>query len=413
MNLKQLQKNFVERYGLSEQPIRLFYAPGRVNLMGDHTDYNGGLVFPCAINYGTMLLIRQSRDDTVKLGSADFDLVAILSRDQIGQPYGDYWINYPLGIINQFARRGIHVPGFECLYAGNVPNGAGLSSSASIEVVTAYAISKMIDSGLPMMELIKLSQAAENEFVGVACGIMDQCAVALGQQDHIMSIDCSTLKITQVPARFAGYSLLVANTNQRRELSESHYNTRVSQTREALEKIRRADAALNRPETLASLSQLSPEELLEYQPLFDNSQDSAETPVERQSQTLYARARHVVTENRRVRQAIDALTESDIREFGQLMLQSHQSLRDDYAVSSIPLDALFDAATAQPGVLGARLTGAGFGGCTINLVENDQVDAFMQNTGSLYNDKTGLSADFYPVSPSEGVHERQPDEVTS
>ena len=381
-----LEEQFKQKFGDSDEPIRTFFAPGRVNLIGDHTDYNGGLVFPCAIDYGSKLLFRKSNDDTFKFASTNFDLLAILSKAQTHKKYGDHWINYPLGVLQQFEKGNYQHGGFECLYSGDVPNAAGLSSSASVEVVTAYAINQVYQCGIDLLTLVKMAQAAENEFVGVQCGIMDQFAVAMGRQDHAMQLNCQTLDCLQVPMNTGDHRIVLVNTNQRRELSESKYNERVNETKKAV-------SLLKAVVEIDQLAELSPEQLQQHENLF------ADHP------TLYARAKHVVTENDRVKRAVASLTRGNLEIFGQLMIDSHQSLRNDYEVSSEPLDVLVELATESEGVLGARLTGAGFGGCTVNLVHKNQLDIFCTAIAKRYHERTGLSADFYRITPSQGVRE--------
>ncbi len=386
MDNSELSRQFSERYGESQSPARVFYAPGRVNLIGDHTDYNGGLVFPCAINFGTTLLIRPSQKRAIQLASTNFDLVAVLSKDQANQKYGDHWINYPLGVVQQFDKAGIDLGGFECLFSGNVPNGAGLSSSASVSVVTAFALNEIFNCGLDPLTLVRMAQSAENDFVGVQCGVMDQYAVTMGQCDHAMMLDCETLACEQVPLVLDDHAIVLINSNQRRELSESKYNERVSETQLALEK-------LSKVTDVTTLAQLTPRKL------SDNRLVLAD------SDTAYRRARHVVSEHDRVQRAVAALRNNDLHAFGALMYESHQSLRDDYDVSSEPLDALVDIARETKGVLGARLTGAGFGGCTVNLVEKNQVQLLLDRVETHYQQLTGLSANSYQITPSEGVRE--------
>ena len=386
-----LHTQFLQKYGASDEPVRTFFAPGRVNLIGDHTDYNGGLVFPCAIDQGNTMLIRATHDNTFKLASTNFDLIAVLSKDQTHQKYGDQWINYPLGVMQQFTNDGINLQGFECLYSGNVPNAAGLSSSASIEVVTAFALNALFNLDYDLLSLVKLSQRAENEFVGVQCGIMDQFAVAMGQADHAMKLDCETLDCEQVPLPAGDHDIVLVNTNQRRELSESHYNQRVRETREALAMLK--EALGDEGEHYTQLCEVSVSQLETHKAIFD------------QHAVIYQRARHVTSEHQRVFDAVAALRANDMHAFGQLMYQSHASLRDDYAVSSKPLDSLVTIAMSIEGVLGARLTGAGFGGCTVNLVHRSATEHFKAATAARYQDDTGLSADFYVIRPSPGVRE--------
>jgi len=368
---------------------RAFHAPGRVNLIGEHTDYTGGMVFPCAIDRGNLLLIRRTKNNQYRFASTNFDLMAQLSSEEIAKTYGDSWINYPLGVIDQFRQRGVQLDGFDCLYSGNVPNGAGLSSSAAIEVVTAFALNELFDVGLERMELVKLSLAAENDFVGMQCGIMDQFAVTMGQANHAMMLDCETLDYRQVPLDLGENSIVLANTNQRRELNESAYNDRVSECARALEYVQQSIDVEN-------LGALSVTQLNTAKVQFNNDT------------VAFQRATHICSENARVLAAVSALEKNNFMEFGQLMQASHSSLRDDFEVSSAPLDTLVALALAHDGVLGARLTGAGFGGCTVNLMHQDSVESFRENVGHAYRQATGLTADFYSIQPSNGVEEFQP-----
>lgn len=386
MDTSEFSRQFTDRYGQSDKPVRVFYAPGRVNLIGDHTDYSGGLVFPCAINYGTTLVIRESEQAAVQLASTNFDLFAVLSRDQAGQKYGDHWINYPLGVLQQFEKAGLRLGGIECLFSGNVPNGAGLSSSASVSVVTAFALNELFNCGLDDLALVQMALRAENDFVGVQCGIMDQYAVTMGRHDHAMMLDCQSLECEQVPLILEQAAIVLVNTNQRRELSESKYNERVAETQEALKRVGQHTGQ-------KSLAGLSPRQLTDCRMLFAGEE------------TVFRRARHVVSEHDRVKRAVEALQQKDLNAFGRMMFESHESLRDDYDVSSDPLNALVDIARDTPGVLGARLTGAGFGGCTVNLVQRDSVQALQDNVERCYKAQTGLSADSYRITPSDGVKE--------
>lgn len=367
--------------------MRTFFAPGRVNLIGDHTDYSGGLVLPCAIHYGTTLLIRPSNKKTFQFASTNFDLFAELTIDQVNRKYGDHWINYPLGVLQQFVNSQDDIGGFECLYSGNVPNGAGLSSSASISVVTAFAINALFELDRDLLALIKIAQLSENDFVGVQCGVMDQYAVTMGQQHHAMMLDCETLDCEQIPLDLEDYSIVLINSNQRRELSESKYNERVIETQAALK-------LLQKDYAVTQLAQITPQQLLDSRSLFGESE-----------QIYYQRARHVVTEHHRVGQAVAALRERNLSAFGLLMLASHTSLRVDYDVSSDALNALVDIASETDGVLGARLTGAGFGGCTVNLVHKDQIGHLSDRVEELYAKKTGLTASMHRITPAHGVRE--------
>lgn len=384
--LTDLTRRFYDKFGKAELPPRVFYAPGRVNLIGDHTDHTGGVVFPCGIDRGTLLLMRRTGNQQYRFASSNFDLYAELSKNQIGQTYGDNWINYPLGVLDQFVKKGADIDGIECLFSGNVPNGAGLSSSASIEVVTAFAINQMFDIGLSMMELVHLAQAAENDFVGMQCGIMDQFAVAMANADHAMLLDCATLEYRQVPLVLDEYAIVLANTNQRRELNESAYNSRVKECTRALEILKPLIG-------ISALGELTPSQLETHLSAFDDD------PI------ALSRARHVTSENDRVRAAVPLLESGDLQGFGRLMNASHDSLRDNFEVSSEPLDHLVRIALEQPGVSGSRLTGAGFGGCTVSLLKREAIDDFIKTVGKEYENATGLTADFYTINPGNGVHE--------
>jgi galactokinase len=382
----RLQERFFQKFGRDGEDVFLFFAPGRINLIGEYTDFTGGLVFPCGITQGTTLVIRRTRNEQYRFASTNFDLMAQLEQREINQTYGDNWINYPLGVLDQFSKQGIELDGFDCLYSGNVPNGAGLSSSASIEVVTAFALNTIMQTNFSLLEQVKISQAAENDFVGMQCGVMDQFAVAFAQSDHAIMLNCHSLEHRQVPLNIKGLSIVVSNTNQRRELNESAYNDRVSECQRALD-------ILENPCEISHLAELTPELLDQNVALF--SHDAV--PL--------MRARHVCEENARVRAAVPALEAGDMQEFGRLMNASHDSLRDLFEVSSDPLNHLVRLAREQKNVLGSRLTGAGFGGCTVSLVPVEDVEKFQHLVGAGYTDATGLTADFYLMQPGNGVRQ--------
>lgn len=385
-NNDRLLERFHEKFGANENQVQQFFAPGRVNLIGDHTDYTGGFVFPCGIDSGSLLLIRRTKDNQFRFASTNFDMFAQLSKQQINKTYGDNWINYPLGVVDQFIKRGFDIDGIDCLFSGNVPNGAGLSSSASIEIVTAFAINEIYSCKLSLIELIKMAQAAENDFVGMQCGIMDQFAVAMAKENHAMLLNCTSLEHRQVPLALNDFTIVLANTNQRRELNESAFNERVAECERALE-------LLKQRLPITALGELSIDTLKQHQAIFAKDQ------------IAYSRAEHVTTENARVKAAVPALEEGQMEMFGKLMNTSHDSLRDLFNVSSEPLDYLVSAARQQAGVVGSRLTGAGFGGCTVNLVSKPATDQFIADVGKTYQEKTGLTADFYVIRPSGGVRQ--------
>jgi len=384
LDVARLRERFLERFGRTDVEPEVFFAPGRVNLIGEYTDFTGGLVFPCGVDRGTMLIARRSHDSRYRLTSTNFDLTAELAQDEIDRTYGDNWINYPLGVFDRFRRGGVELDGVDCLFAGNIPNGAGLSSSASIEIVTAFAVNELFGAGRSLLELVQLAQAAENEFVGMQCGIMDQFAVAFAREDHAMQLDCGSLDHRQVPLALGDHAILVSNTNQRRELNESAYNDRVAECARAL-------AALRERLPISTLGQLTPEHFADHADALEDDPVAAR------------RARHIADENARVRAAVPALESGDLAAFGQLMNASHESLRELFEVSSDPLDHLVRLAREQPGVLGSRLTGAGFGGCTVTLLPSAGIPAFERAVGKAYRDATGLTADFYVISPGSGV----------
>ena len=382
--METLIERFHQTFGDSEHALQAFFAPGRVNLIGEYTDFTGGLVFPCGISQGTTLLIRRTHNLQYRFASTNFDTTAELTHTEINQKQGDHWVNYPLGVFAEFTKRGIELNGFDCLYSGNVPNGAGLSSSASVEVVTAFAINSLLDAALSPLELVQMSQAAENDFVGMQCGIMDQFAVAMAQQDHAMQLNCQTLEYRQVPLHLDGVSIVVTNTHQRRELSGSAYNERVQECHRALELLRSVIP-------IDALGQLLPEQLNEHEAVF--AKDSV----------ALKRARHICEENARVRAAVPALESGNIEQFAQLMNASHDSLRDLFEVSSEPLNQLVNLARKQEYVLGCRLTGAGFGGCTVTLVASEKIETFKSAIAPAYTQATGLEATFYVINPGAGV----------
>ncbi|MCK9219829.1 MAG: galactokinase [Bacteroidales bacterium] len=377
---------FYAIYGKPENQPRLFFAPGRVNLIGEHTDYNGGYVLPCALQYGTYLLIRQSSEEMIKLASANFEFRADIRLADISRKIDSQWVNYPLGIFDQFRQMNLNLPGFEIFYSGDIPNSAGLSSSASIEMVTAYALSVMINAiQLSMWDLIKLSQRSENQFVGVQCGIMDQFAVGMGAKDHALFLNCQTLDYNRVPMILNGFKFIIANTNKPRDLTDSKYNERVAECQLAV-------SCLSQIISISKLGEISYVQ-------FYKMQDEISDPLIRK------RARHVISENQRVLNSMACLNRGDISQFGALMNASHESLRDNYEVTGFELDTLVEEAQKINGVIGARMTGAGFGGCTVNLVRESAIEDFKSHVGAGYHAKTGLKADFYLAEISDGVKE--------
>ncbi len=379
-------EKFIRVFGGTEHSVLGFHAPGRVNLIGEYTDFNGGPVFPCAINRGNTLYVRRTDDQAIEFYSENFPERASLRGSGLSTRQGDdSWVNYPLGVIKEFIDLDHRIEGLQLYYSGNVPNGAGLSSSASIEVLTAFALNQLFNGAMSNTELAVLSRRAENNFVGVQCGIMDQFAVAMAKENHALALHCDTLDYQHVPLQLGDYRIIISNTNQRRELSESAYNDRVRDCNAA-------HAALQPATGATQLANVTPQQLADNLNLLTD-------PVIRN------RASHVVAETDRVNRAVSALNSNDLTTFGQLMQQSHNSLRDLFEVSSAPLDSLVKHAGTLPGVIGSRMTGAGFGGCTVSLVEKDAIENFVQTVGTLYSKETGLQADFYETTATAGVRQ--------
>ena len=384
MTIEQLKSAYEAHYQKSATDI--FFSPGRVNLIGEHTDYNGGFVFPCALSFGTYLLIAANNENKINFCSLNIDVTYSLELDQLTKPMPDKaWANYPLGVLAQFMKRGVVIEqGYDILFWGNVPAGAGLSSSAAMEVVTAFAFNELLGTGYDRTELAKIGQAAEHEFAGVMCGIMDQFASAHGKQDHAIYLNCDTLEFDLVPVKLEGIKVVVSNTHSPHHLDSGAYNDRVRQCQLAVQQISTVRPIKN----LAELSQTDLEQV-----------EHAIT-----DEVAHRRARHVVGEVQRIKDAVEALQHGNIQLFGKLMTQSHISLRDDYEVTGLQLDSLVEAAWKVEGVLGSRMTGGGFGGCTVSLVREGAIPTFIEQVGKEYTEKTGLKADFYIAEIGDGAH---------
>ncbi|ASS66766.1 MULTISPECIES: galactokinase [unclassified Paenibacillus] len=384
-DLLQLNQQFLQAFGENGQNIQYYYAPGRVNLIGEHTDYNGGYVFPAALTFGTTLLLRPRGDRVLRMASANFPLTGEIDLDSIAYREEDDWMNYPKGVVKELQNRGKGpAHGYDMLYNGEIPNGAGLSSSASIEVLTAYALLAEGGHDIDRTELALLAQKSENEFNGVQCGIMDQFAVANGRENEAILLMCDTLEHRHVPFDSGDCVLVIGNTNKRRGLVDSKYNERRAECDQAVQDLRSAFP------DLTLLGQLTPEQL---------ERESGRIA----SDTVRKRAKHVVEEIARVLESVRVLEKGDLNAFGALMNASHDSLRDLYEVTGPELDAMVEAARMVPGVLGSRMTGAGFGGCTVSLVRKDSVDGFQAAVADSYGRKTGLIPDFYVCSIGGGA----------
>ena len=384
--LAEMKKVFEEKFGKAE--TRGFFSPGRVNLIGEHTDYNGGHVFPCAISLGTYALVADRQDSKTRIYSMNQEGAGIIEFEMSGLAYDSAkgWANYPMGVVKVFEDAGHKCShGFDILIYGTLPNGSALSSSASLEVLTAVILNDAFAFGLDMVEMVKLSQKAENTFVGVNCGIMDQFAVGMGKKDCAILLDCSTLEYRYSKIALDGASIVITNTNKPHSLASSAYNVRRAQCEHALNELKEV-----RPE-LATLGSLTN---LEYDKLAGHISDH----VERQ------RARHAVYENQRTLEAVKALEANDVARFGELMDMSHVSLRDDYDVTGVELDTLAELAWEQEGVIGSRMTGAGFGGCTVSLVKDDCIEAFKKNVEAAYEKKIGYKPSFYVANIADGTH---------
>lgn len=387
METSTLVKKFHDVFQTDGTP-RLFFAPGRINLIGEHTDYNGGYVFPASISFGTYAVAMQRTDSQIRFYSMNFDDNGIISStlDNLAYDTKDDWANYPKGMISKFIDAGFSISsGFDVLYYGNIPNGAGLSSSASIELVTGVLLEKLFDLNINRIHMVQLGQKVENEYIGVNSGIMDQFAIGMGKKDHAILLDCNTLDYHYAPVILEDYVIMIINTNKRRELAGSKYNERRTQCEQAL-------LDLQESLEIKSLGELSIETYEQHKSLI-------------KSETDQKRAKHAVYENQRTKEALKKLESGDLVAFGELMNQSHRSLQHDYQVTGIELDTIVEAAWQQPGVLGARMTGAGFGGCAIAITPISEVDAFQENVNAIYKEKIGYDATFYLATIGDGAKE--------
>lgn len=377
----------------TDPELRLIWSPGRVNLIGDHIDYSGGNVMPMALDLGTRAVVRPRSDDLIRGYSSEFpqDGMIWASLRDLAFDADRGWFSYALGVVEMFARQGLGLTtGFDLYLSGNIPVGAGLSSSASVELAVGVAVNNLGGFHQSPTELALIGQAAENDYIGVACGIMDQLAIAEGRTGSVLLMDCDQIAVTPIPFPQQDYAVVVANTNQRRSLSSSAYNERRRAVERALDLVNaNRDPSLN---PLPNLVQATVEDLMRSKSALDEAD-------------VLPFAMHTVTEQGRVLAAADALRFGNIEEFGRLMCQSHRSLRDDFQVTGSNLDALTEAAWDAPGVLGARMTGAGFGGCTVNLVERSRAQEAIDHIGPTYAEATGLKADFFVVAPDAGARE--------
>ena len=381
---ERIYKRFQEVYG-AEGDIAVYFAPGRVNLIGEHTDYNGGHVFPCALTIGTYGAVRKRNDNKLRFYSMNFGHLPVIesSLDDLKPRRNAGWTNYPKGVMWALREKGYELPcGIDLMLFGNIPNGSGLSSSASVEILTGYILNDLFQLGISNQDLALLGQFSENHFNGVNCGIMDQFAIAMGRKDHAIFLDTADLSYEYAPIKLDGAKIVISGSNKRRGLGDSKYNERRAECEKALEEIRKV-------RQVDSLGALTEEQ-------FEEVRDAVKDPVRRR------RAKHAVYENQRTVKAVEALKANDIALFGRLMNESHISLRDDYEVTGRELDTLVEEAWKVKGVLGSRMTGAGFGGCTVSIVKDDAVDTFIEQVGRAYRSAIGYKADFYVVKIGDG-----------
>lgn len=377
-------KKFAEVFGDAEG-AKAYFAPGRVNLIGEHTDYNGGHVFPCALTIGTYGVARKREDNRLLFYSMNFEKLGVLEsslEDLVPSKEAD-WTNYPKGVIWAFGEKGMKVPcGMDLLLSGNIPNGSGLSSSASVEVLTGFILRDLFGFEVSNQDLALIGQYSENQFNKVNCGIMDQFAIAMGKKDNAIFLDTADLSYEYAPIALQGAKIVIACSNKKRGLGDSKYNERRSECETALSELQQAVKV----RTLGELDEET----------FEKHQGAIGSDVRRK------RAKHAVYENQRTVRAVEALKAYDVAEFGRLMNASHVSLRDDYEVTGIELDTLVEEAWKVEGVIGSRMTGAGFGGCTVSIVKDEAIDSFIEKVGTAYKEKIGYAADFYVVEIGDG-----------
>ncbi len=381
---EEVLAKFKELFG-DEGEIGVYFAPGRVNMIGEHTDYNGGHVFPCALTIGTYGVARKREDKKLRFYSMNFEQLGVLesSVEDLKPEKEADWTNYPKGVMWAFGEKGMKVEqGMDLVLFGNIPNGSGLSSSASVEVLTGFILKDMFGFDVTNQDLALIGQFSENNFNGVNCGIMDQFAIAMGKEGHAIFLDTATLKYEYAPIKLENAKIVISCSNKKRGLGDSKYNERRSECETALAEIQQVVGI----ETLGDLTE----------ELFEQYKTAIKDEVRRM------RAKHAVYENQRTVKAVEALKNNDVKLFGELMNASHVSLRDDYEVTGVELDTLVEEAWKIDGVIGSRMTGAGFGGCTVSIVKDEAVDTFIKEVGAAYKEKIGYAADFYVVEIGDG-----------
>ncbi|HWS00188.1 MAG TPA: galactokinase [Prolixibacteraceae bacterium] len=381
MTIEQLKAKFIEKYGEGE--MSGYFSPGRVNLIGEHTDYNGGFVFPCALSFGIYCLVRKTKRQSVRFASLDMPFEAEVPVSELNKAIGKEWVNYPIGVFAQFMKKGLTFDqGADLLFYGDVPTGAGLSSSAALEVATGVMINDQYGFGIDKIELAKMGQKAEHEFALVNCGIMDQFVSAMGKKDHAVFLNCDTLSYDLVPVILDGVKIVISNTNSPHKLDSGMYNARVAECHAAVK-------AIQPYKQINALGEISWEDFLKVEDKIEN-------------EDVRKRARHVVSEIKRTEDAVRELRAGNLVRFGELMNGSHDSLRDDYEVTGFELDTMVEEGRKIEGVIGTRMTGGGFGGCTVSLVKDAAVNTFIEQVGKNYEEKTGLKPVFYVAEISDG-----------
>lgn len=381
MTIDHLKAEFEKKFNKPAEHI--FFCPGRVNLIGEHIDYNGGMVMPCAITMGTTLLVAKNNDNVFRFRAVDFPETTDVAIQSAYSKTGPEWFNYPVGVIHEFTKAGIELTGLDFLFSGNLPIGSGLSSSASIEVLTAHALNEMFNAGMSKVELALLGKRVENDFMGLNSGIMDQFAVAMGKDSHAVLLNCDTLDYEYLPFKIGDYVLAIVNTNKPRKLVESKYNERFNECRTALKQLQQKLAVTH-------LCEVAIEDFTSNRNLINDA-------------VVENRALHVISEDERVKQAKTALVSGDIKTFGELMYASHDSLQNLYEVSGKELDTIVDFCKTYKDCIGARMTGAGFGGCAIALIKKDSFDDFSEKLTAYYNEHIGYKPGVFSSVIAEGV----------
>ncbi len=381
MTIDHLKAEFEKKFNKPAEHI--FFCPGRVNLIGEHIDYNGGMVMPCAITMGTTLLVAKNNDNVFRFRAVDFPETTDVAIQSAYSKTGPEWFNYPVGVIHEFTKAGIELTGLDFLFSGNLPIGSGLSSSASIEVLTAHALNEMFNAGMSKVELALLGKRVENDFMGLNSGIMDQFAVAMGKDSHAVLLNCDTLDYEYLPFKIGDYVLAIVNTNKPRKLVESKYNERFNECRTALKQLQQKLAVTH-------LCEVAIEDFTSNRNLINDA-------------VVENRALHVISEDERVKKAKTALVSGDIKTFGELMYASHDSLQNLYEVSGKELDTIVDFCKTYEDCIGARMTGAGFGGCAIALIKKDSFDDFSEKLTAYYNEHIGYKPGVFSSVIAEGV----------